>query len=123
VAVRFALLTVSYLWNANIYLVTPGDPNAMSTGAAVASALGFLVVFWLLYDFICRTFGQKKNGDATVGAMVLVLVCIAAYLACHIFPGQALPADGRDDRDVHERQRVLLDHPWPAQGGGFAQGW
>jgi uncharacterized membrane protein len=39
VAVRFALLTVSYLWNANIYLVTPGDPNAMSTGAAVASAL------------------------------------------------------------------------------------
>jgi uncharacterized membrane protein len=47
------------------------------------------VVFWLLYDFICRTFGQKKNGDATVGAMVLVLVCIAAYLACHIFPGQA----------------------------------
>ena len=85
----FALLTVSYLWNANIYLVTPGDPNAMSTGAAVASALGFLVVFWLLYDFICRTFGQKKNGDATVGAMVLVLVCIAAYLACHIFPGQA----------------------------------
>ncbi|KGH28168.1 urate hydroxylase PuuD [Comamonas testosteroni] len=85
----FALLTVSYLWNANIYLVTPGDPNAMSTGVAVASALGFLVVFWLLYDFICRTFGQKKNGDATVGAMVLVLVCIAAYLACHIFPGQA----------------------------------
>ena len=85
----FALLTVSYLWNANIYLITPGDANAMSTGAAVASALGFLVVFWLLYDFICRTFGQKKNGDATVGAMVLVLVCIAAYLACHIFPGQA----------------------------------
>jgi uncharacterized membrane protein len=84
----FALLTVSYLWNANIYLVTPGDPNAMSTGAAVASALGFLVVFWLLYDFICRTFGQKKNGDATVGAMVLVLVCIAAYLACHIFPAR-----------------------------------
>ena len=85
----FALLTVSYLWNANIYLVTPGDPNAMSTPAAIAAALGFLVVFWLLYDFICRTFGQKKNGDATVGALVLVLVCIAAYLACHIFPGQA----------------------------------
>lgn len=85
----FALLTVSYLWNANIYLVTPGDPNAMSSAAAIGSALAFLVVFWLLYDFICRTFGQKKNGDSTVGALVLVLVCIAAYLACHIFPGQA----------------------------------
>ena len=85
----FALLTVSYLWNAKIYLVNPADPNAMGSAAAIASALAFLVVFWLLYDGICRVFGQKKNGDATVGAMVLVLVCIAAFLACHIFPGQA----------------------------------
>ena len=85
----FALLTVSYLWNANIYLVNPADPNAMSAGTAVIAALGFLVVFWLLYDGICRVFGQKKNGDGIVGALVLVLVCIAAYLACHIFPGQA----------------------------------
>src|SRR5256885_2489360 len=61
----------------------------MGSAAAIASALAFLVVFWLLYDGICRVFGQKKNGDATVGAMVLVLVCIAAFLACHIFPGQA----------------------------------
>ena len=85
----FALLTVSYLWNANIYLVNPANPNAMSTPMAVFAALSFLVVFWLLYDGICRTFGQKKNGDGIVGALVLVLVCIAAYLACHIFPGQA----------------------------------
>ena len=85
----FALLTVSYLWNANIYLVNPADPNAMSTPVAVVCALAFLVVFWLLYDGICRIFGQKENGDAIVGALVLVLVCIAAFLACHIFPGQA----------------------------------
>jgi len=85
----FSLLTVSYLWNAKIYLVNPADPNAMSAGAAIAAALSFLVVFWLLYDFICRVFGQRQNGDAIVGALVLVLVCIAAYLACHIFPGQA----------------------------------
>ena len=85
----FALLTVSYLWNANIYLVNPADPNAMSATLAVFTALSFLAVFWLLYDGICRVFGFKKHGDAIVGAMVLVLVCIAAYLACHIFPGQA----------------------------------
>ena len=85
----FALLTVSYLWNANIYLVNPANPNAMSTPMAVFAALSFLVVFWLLYDAICRVFGQKKNGDGIVGALVLVLVCIAAFLACHIFPGQA----------------------------------
>ena len=84
----FALLTVSYLWNAGIYLVHPADP-LMSPAMAIAAALAFLVVFWLLYDGICRVFGQRANGDAIVGALVLVLVCIAAWLACRIFPGQA----------------------------------
>lgn len=84
----FALLTVSYLWNAGIYLVHPAGP-LMSPAMAIAAALAFLVVFWLLYDGICRVFGQKTNGDAIVGTLVLVLVCIAAWLACRIFPGQA----------------------------------
>ena len=84
----FGLLTVSYLWNAQIYLVDPANP-LMSSHMAIAAALAFLVVFWLLYDAICRVFGQKEGGDTTVGALVLVLVGIAAYLACHIFPGQA----------------------------------
>jgi len=84
----FALLTVSYLWNAGIYLVHPANP-LMSPAMAILAALAFLVVFWLLYDGICRVFGQQKNGDAIVGAQVAVLVCIAAVLACHIFPGQA----------------------------------
>ena len=34
-------------------------------------ALSFLVVFWMLYDAICQLFGQRKNGDAIVGALVL----------------------------------------------------
>lgn len=69
--------------------MNPADPNAMNPAAAIAAALSFLVVFWLLYDGICRIFGQKKNGDAIVGGMVSVLVCIAAFLATCIFPGQA----------------------------------
>ncbi len=85
----FALLTVSYLWNANIYLVDPSNPHALHPHAAIAAALAFLVVFWLLYDGICRVFGQRERGDAIVGALVLVLVCFAAWLACQIFPGQA----------------------------------
>ncbi|MHA7601630.1 urate hydroxylase PuuD [Alicycliphilus sp. T452] len=84
----FALLTVSYLWNAGIYLVSPSNP-LMSPSMAIVAALAFLVVLWLLYDAICRVFGQKDKGDAIVGALVLVLVCIAAWLACRIFPGQA----------------------------------
>lgn len=77
---------MSYLWNAGIYLVSPSNP-LMSPSMAIVAALAFLVVFWLLYDAICRVFGQKDKGDAIVGALVLVLVCIAAFLACHIFPG------------------------------------
>ncbi len=60
-----------------------------SPGAAIAVAVSFLIVFWMLYDAICQFFGQKKNGDAIVGALVLVLVCAASWLACHWFAGRA----------------------------------
>jgi uncharacterized membrane protein len=60
-----------------------------SPAAAVTAALSFLVVFWLAYDAVCRIFGQRKNGDAIVGALVALLVCFAAWLACHWFAGRA----------------------------------
>jgi len=84
----FALFTVSYLWNAGTYLV---DKSLMdwSSGAAIGVALSFFVVFWMLYDGICQLFGKRKNGDAIVGALVLVLVCVASWLACHWFAGRA----------------------------------
>ncbi|MEI8325849.1 MAG: urate hydroxylase PuuD, partial [Betaproteobacteria bacterium] len=84
----FALFSVSYLWNAESYLV---DKSRMdwSPGAAVAAALGFLVVFWLAYDAICRVWGQRPGGDRIVGALVALLVALAAWLACHWFAGRA----------------------------------
>jgi uncharacterized membrane protein len=84
----FALFLISYLWSPSVYLI---DPNVMawSPAGAIAAALAFLVVFWLLYDAICRTLGESKNGDAKVGALVLVLVCVAAYASTHMFAGRA----------------------------------
>jgi uncharacterized membrane protein len=84
----FSLFTVSYLWSAGTYLI---DKSVMdwTPAAAVAVALSFLVVFWLAYDAICRTFGERKNGDAIVGALLAVLVAVAAWLACHWFAGRA----------------------------------
>jgi uncharacterized membrane protein len=85
----FALFTVSYLWNAGTYLV---DRNLVDWGpvAAVATALAFLVVFWVAYDAICRVFGEKgEGGDTIVGVLVAILVALAAWLACHLFPGRA----------------------------------
>ena len=84
----FALFTVSYLWNASAYLI---DKSLMdwSPGAAIGVALSFFVVFWILYDGICRLFGQRKHGDAIVGTLVFGLVCVASWLACHWFAGRA----------------------------------
>ncbi|MEP6825092.1 MAG: urate hydroxylase PuuD, partial [Ramlibacter sp.] len=84
----FALFTVSYIWNASSYLI---DKSKMdwSPGAAISVALAFFVVFWVLYDAVCQLFGKKKNGDAIVGALVLMLVCAASWLACHWFAGRA----------------------------------
>jgi uncharacterized membrane protein len=84
----FALFTVSYLWNARTYLVDTALMN-WSSGAAIAVAVSFLVVFYMVYDLICRGFGQRRNGDAIVGALVLLVVCFAAWLACHWFAGRA----------------------------------
>jgi uncharacterized membrane protein len=75
----FSLFTVSYLWSAGSYLV---DKTVMdwSPMAAVATAMGFLVLFWLAYDGICRVFAQRKHGDSIVGALVALLVLVAAWL-------------------------------------------
>jgi uncharacterized membrane protein len=81
----FALLSVSYLWNPTTYLIDKARMD-WSGPAAVAAALAFLAVFWLLYDGICRIFGQR---DRVVGALVALLVGVAAWLACHLFAGRA----------------------------------
>ena len=84
----FALFTATYLWSAGTYLVDK-SVMAWTPGAAIAVALAFLVVFWLAYDAICRTVGQRKHGEKIVGALVAMLVCTAAWLACHWFAGRA----------------------------------
>jgi uncharacterized membrane protein len=84
----FSLFTVSYLWSASTYLI---DKSLMdwTPATAIAVALSFLVVFWFLYDRICRIFGQRQHGDAIVGGLVFVLVCLASWAACHWFAGRA----------------------------------
>jgi uncharacterized membrane protein len=84
----FALFTVSYLFNASSFLVdkTVFDWSAQ---AAVVAALAFLVAFWLVYDAICRLFGERERGDLIVGMLVFVFVVVASWLACHLFAGRA----------------------------------
>jgi uncharacterized membrane protein len=84
----FALFTALYLFNAGSFLI---DKSVFdwSPAAAIAASLGFLVVFWLVYDAICRAFGRKPKGDLIVGALVFVFVVLASWLACQLFAGRA----------------------------------
>ncbi|HSW08394.1 urate hydroxylase PuuD [Aquabacterium sp.] len=84
----FALFTVLYLFNAGSFLI---DKNVHDwpPAVAIAAALGFLAAFWLVYDLICRAFGQRPGGDRIVGAGVLLFVIAASWLACQLFAGRA----------------------------------
>ncbi|RST55422.1 urate hydroxylase PuuD [Variovorax sp. MHTC-1] len=84
----FALFTMSYLWNASTYLI---DKSKMDwqPGAAIAVALAFFVVFWMVYDGICQLFGRRKNGDTIVGVLVALFIVFATWLACQWFAGRA----------------------------------
>ncbi|WP_137894989.1 urate hydroxylase PuuD [Ramlibacter sp. 2FC] len=84
----FALFTALYLFNAGSFLVDKSVYD-WSAGAAIAAALGFLAAFWLIYDAICRVFGQKKGGDLIVGAGVTLFIVFASWLACQLFAGRA----------------------------------
>jgi uncharacterized membrane protein len=112
----FALFTALYLFNAGTFLVDKSVRD-WSPAAAIAGSLGFLVAFWLVYDLICRAFGQRRNGDLIVGAGVLAFVVFASWLACQLVRrAGGLPAGGRDAGHRDERQCLLLDHPGAAQG-------
>ena len=84
----FGLFTVMYLFNAATFLVDK-SVHDWSPSAAIAAALGFLVVCWFVYDLICRAFGQKKNGDLIVAIALFVFVVFATWLACRLFAGRA----------------------------------
>jgi uncharacterized membrane protein len=84
----FALFTVMYLYQASTFLI---DKTVFdwSPAAAISTAIGFFVAFWLIYDAICRIFGRGKNGDVIVGVLVLVFIVFASWLSCRLFAGRA----------------------------------
>lgn len=84
----FSLFTMSYLWNASTYLI---DKSKMDwqPGAAIAVALAFFVVFWMVYDGICQIFGRRKHGDTIVGVLIAIFIAFATWLACQWFAGRA----------------------------------
>ena len=84
----FALFTVLYLWNAGTFLV---DKSLMDWAPTTAGliAVAMLAGFWLVYDTVCRVFGFQENGELKVGVIMLIVVALSCWLACHWFAGRA----------------------------------
>ena len=84
----FALFTVLYLWNAGTFLI---DKSLMDWSPVVAgaTAVGFLVAFWLVYDTVCRVFGFRKNGELIVAGLMIVVVAFSCWIANQLFAGRA----------------------------------
>ncbi|MCX8500983.1 MAG: urate hydroxylase PuuD [Alphaproteobacteria bacterium] len=84
----FALFVATYLFNPSGFLIDTKVMNLTPT-MAILAALGFLVVGWLVYDLICRFFGQGRYGDRIVAILQTIFVVAAAGLACNLFAGRA----------------------------------
>jgi uncharacterized membrane protein len=83
----FALFVVLYLANASQMLIDPRVFAWSAAWQAVAAALGFLVVGWLLYDAACRVFGTQRDGPVLACAALIVLA--ANWAAGQLFAGRA----------------------------------
>lgn len=83
----FGLFCVLYLFNAKTFLV---DKQVLdiAPGTAVALALGFLVLGWLVYDALCRWLADEPR-EWILGTLIVVYVALASYAACHVFAGRA----------------------------------
>jgi uncharacterized membrane protein len=72
-------------FNARTYLIDPSVAN-LTPAVAIAAALGFLALGWLVYDLLCRLFGKNEK---LLSALIVAYVIAAAWAACHLFSGRA----------------------------------
>lgn len=84
----FGLFCVLYLWQAHVYLIDPAVHN-WSTHAAGLTALFFLAGFWLVYDSLCKTLGQRAHGERWLALVLLVLVAGLCWLSNQLYAGRA----------------------------------
>ena len=83
----FALFSLLYLFNANVFLV---DRNVFDMSASMAggTAIAFLLFNWLIYDAICSTIGDRPGADRLVNLLVGLQVIVSVWAACHLFSGR-----------------------------------
>ena len=81
----FFLLCLVYYYGAEVALIDPAVME-LSKPAAIAIGLGFLVLGWLVYDWLCRS--AFSQDDAVLGGLLFLYCIAAAWALCHIFSGR-----------------------------------
>ncbi|HEV2000212.1 MAG TPA: urate hydroxylase PuuD [Xanthobacteraceae bacterium] len=81
----FGLLVVQYYWNARAYLIDPTVAD-IAPVTAIAVAVASLVLGWLIYDALCRSFADKQ--PMLLAIAVFVLIAGAAYLLGLVLSGR-----------------------------------
>ena len=82
----FALMVVLYYFDAGVRLVDPAVSD-ISDWAAIALSVGSLGLAWVVYDLLCRTFGQQS--ELAFAAVGVALVALAAWSASELFAARA----------------------------------
>ncbi len=83
----FALMSVVYYWQADIYLIDR-SVLALSKLQAVGISVGVLVASWLIYDALCKS--PLKENQTAMFAVLFVLIVGAAFGLGEIFSARAV---------------------------------
>ncbi len=83
----FALMSVVYYWQADIYLIDR-SVLALSTPQAVAASLAVLITSWLVYDMLCKS--PLKENQIAMFAVLFVLIVGAAVGLGEVFSARAV---------------------------------
>jgi uncharacterized membrane protein len=81
----FALLCLLYFAQAQAYLIDPAV-LPLSRPAAIAIAVGYLLVTWVVYDRVCRS--PLARSPRALAAVVAVLIAAEAWSLSRVFSGR-----------------------------------
>ncbi len=81
----FALFIVVYYSHASTYLVDKSVAD-LSSSEAIAISVGLLAAAWLVYDGLCRAFG---NDEGLLAVLVFVFICASAWGTWELFSARA----------------------------------
>ncbi len=83
----FALMSVVYYWQADIYLIDP-SVLALSKPQAIGISVAVLAASWLIYDALCKS--PLKENQPAMFAVLFVLFVGAAFGLDQIFSARAV---------------------------------